>query len=126
MAQLPRNKAKPPVLLGSFRVPGMERREIPTEDNEGLLLDASSLIHKEVILSRCSNAETDGDLDLCCCSVWPLPIYQSHRESSSLPFDGGPITLLQGQLSRTVGISSEVSIQTTKLIGNQLGSLLYI
>jgi hypothetical protein len=39
-------------------LPGIKRREIRIEDNEDHPLDVKSLIHKEAILSRCSNAET--------------------------------------------------------------------
>jgi hypothetical protein len=46
----------------SFGVPGLKRREMPTEDSEDHPLDARNSIHKEPILSRCSNTETDGSL----------------------------------------------------------------
>ena len=48
-----------------FEVPGLKRREMSIEDNEDHQLDASYSIHKEAILSRCSNAETDGSLAHC-------------------------------------------------------------
>jgi hypothetical protein len=48
-----------------FEVPGLKRREISIEDNDDHQLDASYSIHKDAILSRCSNAETDGGLAHC-------------------------------------------------------------
>jgi hypothetical protein len=38
---------------------------MPTEDNGDHPLDARNLIHKEAILSRCPNFETDGGLAHC-------------------------------------------------------------
>ena len=49
---------KTPAFLGSFEVPGLKKREMLTEYTEDHPLDARNSIHKEAILSRCSNAET--------------------------------------------------------------------
>lgn len=46
----------------SFRVLGLKRREMPTEDSEDYPLDARNSIHKEPILSWCLNTEIDSGL----------------------------------------------------------------
>jgi hypothetical protein len=38
---------------------------MPTEDNEDHQFDARNSIHKEAVLSPCSNADTDGGLAHC-------------------------------------------------------------